>query len=173
MQKTNKRIQESNLYRLIFIRFLQIMNSKISRYKFLLLMNLADDLENLLPDELEKLVSFINTLFDNKINERLTNQEYQKNNLKIKCPKCKLSIFKKNGHKNGTQRYLCKACNKSFSITTNTILSHTKIKYWQLKEFIKCLLDNKPIIKISKQLKMSQTQVYYLEIKLFKSLEEV
>ena len=42
-------------------------------------MNLKYDLEQLLPDELEKLVLFINSLFDNKINERLTNQEYQKN----------------------------------------------------------------------------------------------
>lgn len=136
-------------------------------------MNLKYDLEQLLPDELEKLVLFINSLFDNKVNERLTNQEYQKNNLEIKCPSCGLTFFKKNGHKNGTQRYLCKNCNKSFSITTNTILNHSRIKYWQLKEFIKCLLDIKPVSEISQQVKMSKTQIYYLEIKLFKALENV
>lgn len=136
-------------------------------------MNLKYDLEQLLPDELEKLILFINNLFDNKINERLTNQEYQKNNLEIKCPSCGLTFFKKNGHKNGTQRYLCKNCNKSFSITTNTILEYSKIKYWQLKEFIKSLLDLKPISEISKQVKMSKTQIYYLEIKLFKAIENV
>lgn len=58
-------------------------------------MDLKCDLEKLLPDELEKLVLFINNLFDNKINEKLTNQEYQKNNLEIKCPNCNLSLFKK------------------------------------------------------------------------------
>lgn len=58
-------------------------------------MGLKYDLEQLLPDELEKVVLFINTLFDNKINERLTNQEYQKSNLKIKFPNCDLSNFKK------------------------------------------------------------------------------
>lgn len=136
-------------------------------------MNLKYDLEQLLPDELEKIVLFINSLFDNKVNKRLTNQEYQKNNLKIKCPNCGLTIFKKNGHKNGTQRYLCKNCNKSFSITTNTILNYSKIKYWQLKEFIKCILDLKPISEISEQVKISKTQVYYLEIKLFKALENI
>lgn len=136
-------------------------------------MNLKYDLEQLLPDELEKLVLFINSLFDNKVNERLTNQEYQKNNLEIKCPSCGLTFFKKNGHKNGTQRYLCKNCNKSFSITTNTILNHSRIKYWQLKEFIKCLLDIKPVSEISQHVKMSKTQIYYLEIKLFKALENV
>ena len=136
-------------------------------------MDLKYDLEKLLPDELEKLVLFINSLFDNKINERLTNQEYQKSNLKIKCPNCESTTFKKNGNKSGTRRYLCKNCNKSFSITTDTILNHSKIKYWQLKEFIKCILDIKPISEISKQVKMSKTQVYYLEIKLFKALEYI
>lgn len=136
-------------------------------------MDLKCDLEKLLPDELEKLVLFINNLFDNKINEKLTNQEYQKNNLEIKCPNCNLSLFKKNGHKDGTQRYLCKNCHKSFSITTNTILNYSRIKYWQLKDFIKCLLDAKPILEISQQVKMSKTQIYYLEIKLFKALENI
>ena len=136
-------------------------------------MSLEYELKKLLPDELEKLVSFINDLFDNKINERLTNQEYQKYNSEIKCPSCGLSSFKKNGHKNGTQRYLCKSCHKSFSITTNTILNYSHIKYWQLNGFIKCLLDVKPISEISQQLKMSKTQIYYLEIKLFKALENV
>lgn len=136
-------------------------------------MDLKDNLEQLLPDELEKVLSFINKLFDTKVNERLTNQEYQKNNLQIKCPNCGLSIFKKNGHKNGTQRYLCKNCNKSFSITTNTILNHTRIKYWQLREFLKCVLDLKTISEISEQVKMSKSQIYYLEIKLFKALEEI
>ena len=56
-----------------------------------------------------------------------------------------MSNYKRNGHKNGTQRYLCKNCNKSFSITTNTILNYTKIKYWQLYKLIKCLLDAKPV----------------------------
>lgn len=51
---------------------------KVSRYKSLLLMNLKYDLEQLLPDELEKLVLFINNLFNDKIKKRLTNQDYQK-----------------------------------------------------------------------------------------------
>ncbi len=57
------------------------------------------NLEQLLPDELEKIIKFINSLFDNKINDRLTNQEYQKNNMEIKCPFCNSFNFKKNGHK--------------------------------------------------------------------------
>lgn len=85
-----------------------------------------------------------------------------------------IDLFKKNGHKNGTQRYLCKNCNKSFSITTNTILNYSRIKYWQLKDFIKCLLEDiKPKSEISQQIEMSKTKIYYLEIKSFKALENV
>ena len=135
-------------------------------------MNLEDYLEQLNPSDLKKIIEFTNKLFTQKINDKLTNQDCQKSELKIKCPICKSINIKRNGHKNGTQRYLCKNCNKSFSITTNTILYHSRIKYWQLKEFIKCLLDIKPIVEISKQTKMSKTQAYYLEIKLFKALEE-
>ena len=83
-----------------------------------------------------------------------------------------MSNYKRNGRKNGTQRYLCKNCNKSFSITTNTILNYTKIKYWQLYKLIKCLLDAKPVAEISEEIQMSKTEVYYLEIKIFKALEK-
>ena len=41
-------------------------------------MNIKDELENLLPDELENIKLFVDNLFNNKINERLTNQSYQK-----------------------------------------------------------------------------------------------
>ena len=43
-------------------------------------MNIKDELENLLPDELENIKLFVDNLFNNKINERLTNQSYQKFN---------------------------------------------------------------------------------------------
>ena len=135
-------------------------------------MKLENYLEQLNPSDLKKIIEFTNKLFTKKINDRLTNQDCQKSELKINCPICKSINIKRNGHKNGTQRYLCKNCHKSFSITTNTILYHSRIKYWQLKEFIKCLLDIKPVEEISKQTKMSKTQAYYLEIKLFKALEE-
>lgn len=135
-------------------------------------MNVEDYLEQLNPGNLKKIIEFTNKLSTQKINDRLTNQDCQKSELRIKCPICKSISRKRNGHKNGTQRYLCKNCNKSFSIATSTILYHSKIKCWKLKEFIKCLLDIKPIVEISKQTKMPKTQAYYLEIKLFKALEE-
>lgn len=129
--------------------------------------------DTLLPDELEKIKKLVEHLLNYKMNDRITNQEYQKEILDINCPKCNTKNYKKNGHKNGTQRYYCKECYKSFSITTNTILRYTKINYYQLKLFIKCILEFKSIVEISHEIGMSQTQTYYFEIKLFSALEAV
>ena len=101
----------------------------ISQYELLLNMEVPNELEYLLPDQLERIKQVIDKLLKSKMNNRLTNQEYQKNSIDIKCPKCREKKYKKNGHKNGTQRYLCKICHKSFSITTNTLLSYSKINY--------------------------------------------
>lgn len=136
-------------------------------------MEVPNELEYLLPDQLERIKQVIDKLLKSKMNNRLTNQEYQKNSIDIKCPKFREKKYKKNGHKNGTQRYLCKICHKSFSITTNTLLSYSKINYLQLKLFIKCILESKPVVEISYELNMSQTQIYYLEMKLFSALDEV
>lgn len=144
----------------------------ISQYELLFNMNNNYKFDSLLPDELERIKKLVDNLLNNKLNDRLTNQEYQKDNIDIRCPSCKDINYKKNGHKNGTQRYLCKKCKKSFSITTNTILRYSKITYQQLMLFIKCLLDSKSLNEISFELNISKTQVYYQEMKLFLALED-
>jgi|GEM_PF-6794957 len=58
-------------------------------------MNLEDYLEQLNPNDLKKIIVFTNKLFTHKINDRLTNQDCQKSELKIKCPICKSINIKK------------------------------------------------------------------------------
>ena len=61
------------------------------------------------------------------------------------CPVCGATHVVRNGkRKDGTQKYICKDCGKSFVITTNSIVSGTRkdfnvwIKYHsQLKRFMK------------------------------------
>lgn len=147
--------------------------NEISQYELLFscMNKIENDFNSLLPDELERIKKVVDNLITVKENKKLTNQQYQIKYLNVACPRCKSSNIKRNGHKNGTQRYLCKDCNKSFSITTNTILNHTKIKYWQLMKMIKCILNNMPLSNISKEIKLSQTDTYYLEIKIFNALD--
>ena len=57
------------------------------------------------------------------------------------CPICGCTHVIKNGHeKNGTQRFLCLECGKSFVITTNSIASHTRKPVATWEKFIDCML---------------------------------
>lgn len=57
------------------------------------------------------------------------------------CPHCKSSKFIKNGTKNGSQRYICKDCGKTFTDTNKTILYSSKkeIEIWQ--KYIHCMVE--------------------------------
>lgn len=134
---------------------------------------LYHEISGLLPSQLEIAKKIIEGLLDTKNNNRLTNLEYQAKYKDIKCPFCNGERYKKNGHKNGTQRYWCKKCHKSFSITTNTVLQSSKISYKQLKTIIKGLLDLNPINTIAKDSNLSQTEVYNLEIKIFTVIDGI
>lgn len=129
------------------------------------------EIDKLLPDELEKVKKLIDELLISLYKERLTNSKFQVRDRKIICPRCGGNILVKNGHKNGTQRYLCKVCAKYFSITTNSILSHSRINYNQLITLLNCLLDNKPNIETAELLKISSRETYNLRIKVMNALK--
>ncbi len=129
-------------------------------------------LENLMPDELEKLKNKIEKLLHDLGIERTTNQKYQLKVNQIVCPRCNDNNVCKNGHKNKTQRYKCKKCNKFFSINTGTILSHSKLNYNQLKVLIKGLIDRKTLEELSFDLNMSMRETYNLRIKIISVFKE-
>ena len=118
-----------------------------------------ESLVNETPEELEKIRYVIEEIIKEISGKRITNQKYQIKYKEVVCPKCKCqNNIVRNGHKNGTQRYKCKNCNNFFSITTNTILSHTKLNYTQLKTYIKCLINLKTIKETAKEVGISETE---------------
>ena len=126
-----------------------------------------ENLVNETPEELEKLRYVIEEIIKEISGKRITNQKYQIKYKEVVCPKCKCqNNIVKNGHKNGTQRYKCKNCNNFFSITTNTILSHTKLNYTQLKTYIKCLINLKTIKETAKEVGISETETYNIRLKI-------
>lgn len=59
------------------------------------------------------------------------------------CPYCGKHHIRRNGHQeNGSQNFVCVDCNRSFSITTNTVFSGTSksVDVWQ--KFIECMKQN-------------------------------
>ena len=131
-------------------------------------------INEMLPNELEIVKSLIDSLIDSKSKTRETNLNYlnrEKNN--IKCPINEEHKIKKNGHKSGTQRYYCKDCNKSFSITNGTIIKYSNLNYNQFKTFLKCMYDYKPLNETALEVGISKTATFELQIRIFAALDQI
>ncbi|EHV4760673.1 IS1 family transposase, partial [Campylobacter coli] len=58
------------------------------------------------------------------------------------CPLCGCIHVVRNGHrKDGTQRYVCKDCGKSFVIATNSIVSGTRKDLSVWEQYIDCMMN--------------------------------
>ena len=58
------------------------------------------------------------------------------------CPLCGCTHIVRHGHrKDGTQRYLCRDCNKTFVATTNTIAFYTKKDLSVWEKYIDCMIN--------------------------------
>ena len=95
-------------------------------------------------------------------------------NRKIKCcPHCESTIFIKHGKTNGKQRYLCKDCNITFSVTTNTPLYHSRKPLDCLHKFTKLMLNNVSLRNCSNQLKINLKTAFSWRHKLLIALEKI
>ena len=61
------------------------------------------------------------------------------------CPHCKGKNAKRNGHKDGKQRFLCSICKKSFGETTNTALGYSHFGEAVWKQVIRDTINGTPI----------------------------
>lgn len=133
----------------------------------------ANSISKLLPPELEIAKELINKLLEDKPQQRLTNLEYLERNKRINCPDDNSHRIKKNGHKDGTQRYWCHDCKKSFSITYDSIVKSSHLNYFQLKKLLQCMYDYKPLTEIALEVNISETSAFELEIKIFDALNQM
>lgn len=135
--------------------------------------SIEKNVRNLLPHDLMKIKIIIDKLLNDKMYSRLTNIEYQISNKKVTCPNNNNHLIKKNGHKNGTQRYLCLECNKSFSITSNTILNSSTLNYDKIIKILKGFYDLKPIRNIAIEANISTTSLFELQMKIYEALDSI
>lgn len=123
--------------------------------------------DSLLMDEIEMLKSLIPLAeLPNSINN-IINRERT-----IVCPLCGSINIKKNGKKNGRQRYICKDCHKSFSINSNTIVFKTRKLYSNWIRFIHSELLGLTLKQESHECNISQTTAFSWRHKLYSSLSE-
>lgn len=129
-----------------------------------------NSISNMLPCELEIVKALVDKLLSFKVNDRITNIEYLKRHKTICCSVDDKHHIKKNGLKNGNQRYFCYDCNKSFSFTDASILNHIKLTYKQLITLLRCMYDCKSLIETSMEVGISKTSTFELQIRIFDAL---
>lgn len=101
-----------------------------------------DIIKKLTATEQEKLTTILlsSVVFKTtSIETYLTEQRFAKGKV---CPLCGCTHVVRNGHrKDGTQKYICKDCGKSFVIATNSIVSgtHKEFEVWQ--KYIECMMN--------------------------------
>lgn len=130
-------------------------------------------LSEMLPPELEKIKVLIERLLQVKTNNRKTNLDYLERNKTIYCPKDIHHRIKKNGHKNGTQRYWCHDCQKAFSITSDSIAWHSLLSYQQFKKILQCMYDYKSLTETALETGITRTSVFEIQIRIFDVLDQI
>jgi len=89
-----------------------------------------------------------------------------------KCRRCGSIELKKSGTtSNGIQRYWCKSCKRTFTVTTNTLLENHKIPVTEWIEFLLGIFRRQSFSSVSKTNRNTDTTTGYWLAKLYLVLE--
>jgi len=129
-----------------------------------------------MENKLSKLINLVQKLpeacLDSVINyvEGIVEEENAEDKPVPHCPHCGLNA-KRNGHKEGVQRFKCKTCGKTFGETTNTIMynSHCGEAAW--KQVIRDTVDGIPLDATADALALSHSTVFNMRHKILLALE--
>ena len=95
--------------------------------------------------------------------------------LKIKeCAHCKshkVICYGRSGK--GRQRYLCKDCNRTFTIVSKSFFRNSRISYEAWLKLLECELLGLSLKETSYQTGLSITSCFYLRHKIYKAIEDV
>lgn len=133
-----------------------------------------NELEKLLPKELEKAIEKLQVLLDHKkYSKGIIDLVIHKERKAICCPKCGSVYIKKNGKYKDRQLYRCKDCSKKFNELTNTPFHHTRLNYNQIETAYECLVDKLSIRKSARKIGISTRTAFTLRFKLITCLKEI
>lgn len=75
-------------------------------------------------------------------NDFLNLEKLLENEIPLKCPKCNsINVISHGKDKNGTHRYKCKDCNKTFNIAKNSLFFSSKVNVRAWFSFLECILS--------------------------------
>ncbi|MBR2766388.1 MAG: IS1595 family transposase [Blautia sp.] len=90
------------------------------------------------------------------------------------CIYCGSSHVVKNGiRKDGTQRFLCRDCKKSFLPTSESVTSRTRKTLSVWASYLKCMLDKKTLREASEECGISMSTAFSWRHKILDALHEI
>lgn len=142
--------------------------SRIFFYKMII------NLDEMLPSEIIDTINVLNNELEKKENSKgVIGLEVRNIKGNMCCPKCSSNNIKKNGKYMGRQLYKCKDCNKKFNVLTNTPFHHTRLRYKQIEEAYKCLINKLSIRKMANIIGISIKTAFILRFKIISCLSNV
>lgn len=131
---------------------------------------LKEFVKSLCADEADILLDLLPSVMKSK----RSNQKIIKRERKvISCANCGSISIKRNGTKDGRQRYFCKDCHKSFSDNNNSIVYKSKHTYDEWISFINCELHDYTLKDEASSIKINITTAFTWRHKLYKAIAEV
>lgn len=123
-------------------------------------------------DDRKKLITALNkTVADeeNNIDNFLIGERFANGRV---CPHCGSTAVSKNGHqKDGTQRYICKDCRKSFVATTNSIAFGTRKDLGVWREYINYMILGLSLRETARLCEISCTTAFAWRHKILDALQ--
>lgn len=90
------------------------------------------------------------------------------------CPHCGSIHVVRNGHQpSGSQRYICCDCGKSFSVTSNTIVSGTKKDMSIWEKYIDCMMHGLSIREAAEICGIHRNTAFYWRHKILDALQDM
>ena len=134
--------------------------------------DLALYLENLSVLELENL----QFLIDQKLNLKSSSNCSQsldnpRLNAGLECPHCHSKHVSRNGKHNNKQRYLCVNCEKTFGLTTNSILAWTKKNPSVWFKYSKCMINGFSLRKSARECDINLQTAFNWRHKILQALD--
>lgn len=128
--------------------------------------------DELCADEVDKLLTILGLCNDDITTAKDSNHKIIKRERKIiRCPHCgSLHIVKNGNTKVGRQKYMCRACKKNFSDTTNCIAFRSKKPYDAWIKYVECLLRCSTLKDTASEVDISQTASFIWRHKILKTL---
>lgn len=106
-----------------------------------------------------------------QLEEFVTSERFSKGRA---CPHCGCLHVVRNGKRaDGTQKYLCRDCGKSFVITSNTIVSGTRKELAVWKNYIDCMMQGLPIRKTAEICGIHRNTAFYWRHKILDALQNM